>query len=388
MTGPPNTQTALIGGPDGQIILSDSAPLPPEPLEDLQIAVEVRAVALNPVDTKMAGSYFTTGATSGCDFAGVVTGLGAVAARDRGLKVGDRVSGVVMGMNPLRPHIGAFAQHTAVSAYAAVKIPDDWTFAQGAAGVGGVAWDTVPWALFHSLGLPPGPELEPLNSKGPPPPQLPGAKIPIVSKFTSGPGTKPPTTVLVNGGASFTGTCAIQLLKLAGYNVVATCSASSSEMVRSYGADAVFDYKSPTCAEDIRTYTRNCLRLALDSITTPETTRLCYAALGRAGGRYVGLDPYSHAVTASRSVVHADWVFGMDLLGEDVEWPAPHGRRANPVAREFGVAWNKTLQSLLDRGLIRPHPQLVRDTGLAGALEGLDELRSKKVTGQKLVYTL
>ncbi|PSR84132.1 chaperonin 10-like protein [Coniella lustricola] len=380
------TQTALIGGENGDIILSETVPCPPKELEDVQVAVEVKAIALNPVDTKMVGGYLTPGAVSGCEFAGIVTELGAIAAKDGGLKVGDRVAGVVMGMNPLRPRIGAFSQYTVSSAYGTVRIPDDWTFEKAAAGVGGVAWATVPWALFHSLGLPSGPLLEPLNSQMPPP-DLPGFKIPIISSHTAD-GTKPPTTVLVSGGASFTGTCAIQLLKLAGFTVIATCSPKTSDLVKSFGADATFDYSSPTCAADIKTYTRNCLRLALDCITTADTTRLCYSALGRAGGRYVALDPYSSAVSATRSIVHADWVFGMDLLGEDVGWPAPHGRNADPVATEFGVVWNKTLQSLLDRGLVRPHPQIIRATGLAGALEGIQEIRAKKNAGQKLVYTL
>ncbi|KAN0111048.1 GroES (chaperonin 10)-like protein [Hyaloscypha variabilis] len=356
------TQQALVGGPGGDIILSDSVPLPPE-LEDSQLGVDVKAISLNPVDTKMVGSYFTPGAISGCEFAGIVTGIGGAVAQKRGLKVGDRVAGVVMGMNPLRPRIGAFAEHTASYANATVKIPDNWTFAQAASGVGGVAWATVPWALFHHLALPPGPKLEPLNSEFPRP-EFPGSKIPITTSYDAG--DKSPTTVLVNGGASFTGTCAVQLLKLAGFTVIATCSPRSFDMVKSFGADAVFDYASPTCAAEIQAHTRNALRLVLDCITTPDTTRLCYAALGRAGGRYVALDPYSAAVAGSRAVVRADWVFGMDLLGDEVAWPAPHGRSADPVAKHFGVLWNKTLQMLVSSGQIRPHPQRVRDTGLNG----------------------
>jgi NADPH:quinone reductase-like Zn-dependent oxidoreductase len=292
-----------------------------------------------------------------------------------------------MGMNPLRPRIGAFAEHSVCVAHGALRIPDDWTFARAAGGIGGNAWLTVPWALFHTMGLPAGPQLEPLNSRLPPP-ALDGPKIPIVTSTDGGSSSKPATTVLVSGGASYTGTCAIQLLKLAGFTVVATCSARNFELVRSFGADAVFDYTSPTCAADIRAHTRNSLRLALDCITTSDTTRLCYAALGRAGGRYVALDPYSAAVAATRAVVRPDWVFGLELLGEDIAWPAPHGRKANPVAKAFCEEWQRTMQGLLDRGQIRTHPQLVRDTGLAGALEGLEQLRTKKVSGQKLIYAL
>ncbi|KUI56333.1 Enoyl reductase LovC [Cytospora mali] len=372
------TQSALIGGPSGDIVLSHSAPLPPEPLKDDQVAVAIKAVSLNPVDTKMTGTYHTPGAVLGCEFAGIVTAAGSVATSDWDIHVGDRVSAAIMGMNPLQPRIGAFAQYTTAPAHVVLKVRDGWTFAQ-AAGLGN-AWYTVPWALFHALGLPPGPKLEPLNSRMPPS-STEGPKIPMENPN----GTK--RTVLVSGGSSSTGTCAIQLLNLAGFDVVATCSPGNFALARSYGADEVFDYTSPTCAADIRAHTRNSLRLVLDCITTTETMRLCYAAMGRAGGRYVALEPYSEAVAATRAVVRPDWVLGPEMIGDEVGWPAPHGRKANPAAKAFCEEWNRTLQGLLDRGMIRTHPLRVRDTGLTGALEGLEEIRAKKVSGQKLVYT-
>lgn len=366
------TQSALVGGPSDDIVLSRSALLPPGPVEENQVAVAVKAIALNPVDTKMIGPFQTPGAILGCEFSGVVTAAGPVATSEWGLREGDRVSGAIMGMNPLRPRVGAFAEHTAAPAHVILKMRDDWTFAQ-AAGIGN-AWYTVAWALFHTMGLPPGPKLEPLNTLLPPPSQPKGPSKPV--------------TVLVSGGSSSTGTCAIQLLKLAGYQVVATCSARNFELVRSYGADAVFDHSSATCAADIRALTRNGMRYALDCITTPDTTRLCYTALGRSGGRYVALDPFSEAVAATRSIVRPDWVLGPEMIGEEIAWPEPHSRKPNPAARAFCEAWTRTLQQLLDRGLIRTHPQLVRNSGLAGALEGLEDIRAKKISGQKLIYVL
>lgn len=379
------TQTALIGGSNDSITLSSSVPLPPQPLQDHQMAVAVKAISLNPVDTKMTGPYHTPGAVLGCDFAGVVTAVGTTAAEKWVFREGDRVAATIIGMNPLQPHIGAFAEHTVCSAWGTQRIPDHWTFAQAAGGMGGLAWITVSWALFHSMGLPAGPILEPLNTRLPPPQREP--KLNIVSDRSSD-GSKPATSVLVSGGASYTGTCAIQLLKLAGFKVIAICSSRSFDLVRSFGADAVFDYASPTTAEDIRSYTRNSLRLAIDCITTAKTTELCYAALGRAGGRYVALDPYSDSVTATRGIVRPDWVFGLEPLGDEIAWPSPHSRKPNTIAQSFLEVWNPTMQSLVSRGLIRFHPQVVRDTGLAGALEGLEDIRSKKVSGKKLIYTL
>ncbi|KAF1957272.1 GroES-like protein [Byssothecium circinans] len=371
-------QTALVGGPNESIVLSHTAPIPPDALEDGMLAVEVKAVSLNPVDTKMLGGYHTVGAISGCEYAGIVTAVGAGVTEKWNIKVGDRVSAAIMGMNPQRPSVGAFAQYSAAPAHCTLKLPDDWSFTHGA-GIGN-SWYTVPWALFHTLGLSPGPQLQPLSS------WIEQSKPALGSRVTLN--ASKPQSVLVSGGSSSTGTCAIRLLKLAGFNVIATCSARNTDLVKSFSADAVFNYSDPDCASKIRAHTANALRFAVDCITTPETTQLCYLALGRTGGRYVSLDPFSDAVAASRKVVAAGWVLGPELMGEDVGWPAPHGRAANPFAREFCVEWNKTLQRLLDEGQIRTHPQLVRDTGLEGVLDGLREIREKKVYGQKLTYTL
>ena len=169
---------------------------------------------------------------------------------------------------------------------------------------------------------------------------------------------------------------------------MATSSSENTNLVKSFGADAVFDYKLPDCATDIRAYTSNSLRFAIDCITTPDTTKLCFESLGRTGGRYVSLDPFSEAIAATRKRVAVDCVLGPELMGDEIIWPAPHGRKANPYAKNFCSVWNRTLQQLLDNGNIRTHPQLVRNTGLQGALGGLEEIRAKKVSGQKLVFSL
>lgn len=355
------TQTALVGDAEGNIILVHSAPVPG--LEDDRVSIEVRAVALNPVDTKMVGDYHTPNAISGCDFAGVVTAIGSDAAAAGHIKVGDRVCAAVSGLNPLRPDVGAFATHTTAPHWACLKLPSEWSFAEGASL--GNSWTTVGNALFRSLGL----------------------VFPIPGEPVSNPNGRV-ITVLVNGASSASGTCALQLLKLAGYQTVATCSPRNFELVRSFGADYVFDYNSPTCADDIRALTRNSLRHALDCIARTDSMHLCFAALGRGFGRYTALNPFSEAVAASRKAINCDWVMGPEMLGEEVRWPEPHGRPANPELKAFAAEWIRKLQMLLDRNLIRTHPLLVRDSGLVGVLEGFIDLRAKKISGQKLIYLL
>ncbi|KAH8707652.1 hypothetical protein GQ44DRAFT_715601 [Phaeosphaeriaceae sp. PMI808] len=62
----------------------------------------------------------------------------------------------------------------------------------------------------------------------------------------------------------------------------------------------------PECAPKIRAYTKNGLRYAFDCITSRESMQICYASLGRVGGRYTALDPYPADVATTRKIIKAD----------------------------------------------------------------------------------
>lgn len=111
-------------------------------------------------------------------------------------------------MEGLRPQGGAFGEYVSVDGGMAFKMPDSMTMAQGASMPLRVA--TACMALFHSLGL-----------------DATMLETPIKEKLN----------VLVYGGATSTGTMAIQLLKRCGVTVLTTCSPSSEKLVQSFGAD-------------------------------------------------------------------------------------------------------------------------------------------------------
>nr|A0A089FS99.1 RecName: Full=Trans-enoyl reductase prlC; AltName: Full=Pyrrolocin biosynthesis protein C [fungal sp. NRRL 50135]AIP87505.1 pyrrolocin enoylreductase [fungal sp. NRRL 50135] len=349
------TQTAVVGNNQGGVQLSHDAPIP-EAKGDI-VVVRAEAVSVNPVDAKMRGQYVTSGAIGGCDFAGVVVEVGLDAAK-YDIKVGDRVCAAIMGMNPLEPAHGAFSEYVGAHAFALVKIPPTVSFESAAALC--TCFMTCGLALFRSL-------------------QLPGHPLSPSSK---------PLPVLVYGGATATGTAAIQLLRLAGFTPVVTCSPHSYDLIKSYGAEAAFDYHDPDCAAQIRAQTKNGLRFALDCITNTQSMQICYAALGRAGGRYTALDPYPEAVAATRKIIKADWVIGPVMLGLDIGWPAPHGRKADPDLFEFGQRWKATVQQLLNQGLIREHPLFVQSGGLSRVIDSMEAILAKKVSGKKMVCKL
>ncbi len=166
------------------------------------------------------------------------------------------------------------------------------------------------------------------------------------------------------------------------------CSPANVPLVKSYGAGAVFDYHSPTCVADIRALTRNSLKYALDCVSEPETMQFCYQVLGRTGGKYTALEPFSKALHTRPRTVVPDWVLGFGILGQPITWPEPFTRSADEEMRQFGVDYFIMVQKLLDEGKIKPHPVRLLEGGLEGVKGGLELLRNKMVSGQKLVCNL
>ncbi|KAL1618823.1 putative secondary metabolism biosynthetic enzyme [Neofusicoccum ribis] len=356
----PTKQTALTFQEDGTLGISHDAPVPE--LKPDMIIVKTAAVSVNPVDTKMESGFAKPGCIGGCDFAGTVVAVGSAVRRP--VSIGDRVTGAVMGSDPHDPSSGSFATYVSAPADITLTLPAavPWTVGTSLSTV----WFTVGQALFH---------------------HLLAADLPAVKPSTPYAGDKAAPTVLVYGGSTSVGTAAIQLLKLAGLRPIATCSPRNFDLVKSYGADEVYDYKSPTCAEDIKKATKNNLRYALDCITTKDSIALCYAALGRAGGRYTALDPFWEATAATRKTVKPNWTLGITMLGKDIAWPPPYGRAGSEEARSFGAGWAGELQALLEAGKIRPHPLRAKEgAGWEDVLGGLTEVKEGKVSGEKLVF--
>ena len=174
-----------------------------------------------------------------------------------------------------------------------------------------------------------------------------------------------------------------------GYKVITTCSPHNFDLVKSYGAHAAIDYHSPTCVAEIKTYSRNTLKYALDTITTAQSLSFCYSAIGRAGGKYTGLEMIPpELLENARKTVKADWVLGISMSGERIALEGAYECEARPDRRAFGGTWFALLQGLLDSGKIRSHPPKVMLGGFEGVIGGIDILRRRGVSGEKLVYFL
>lgn len=177
---PPAKQKALTVNHEDEVILWDSAPCPKLPPD--QVYIRTEAVAINPSDTKMKGTFATPFAFLGTDYAGTVVAVGSDVSH---VKVGDRICGAQNEMCPRTPDQGAFAQYTITRGRIWAKIPDSWTIEAAASLPAGIS--TAGLAL-KLLGLP----------------------LPYASE------TKPKKTtyVLVYGGSTATATIVMQFLKL------------------------------------------------------------------------------------------------------------------------------------------------------------------------------
>lgn len=148
-----------------------------------------------------------------------------------------------------------------VSATLVFALPDTVSFDHGAQL--GIACYTACQALYQGIDLP-----TPLN--------------PIAD----------PTDILVWSGTSAVGQYIVQFAKLAGFRVISTASLKNIELVKSLGADEVFDYEDPRTPAKIFEATGGNLRYAVDCICVRSTPDQVAMSMSKEGGKVAVLLPY------------------------------------------------------------------------------------------------
>ncbi|KAK5054512.1 hypothetical protein LTR84_001403 [Exophiala bonariae] len=340
------TQKAVVSSGPGKAELSTNRPIPTT--RPGYVLVDVKAVALNPTDWKHIDFIAPPNCVLGCDYAGVVAETGE--GYDKQWKVGDRICGFVHGGNSLQNDDGSHQEKLVAKADIQIRIPDSLTFAEAA--TLGVAAITCGQGLFQSLGL----------------------NFPNNPKNDGEP-------ILIYGGSSAMGTMGVQLAKLAGYKVISTSSPSNFALVKSFGADEVFDYSDPDCASKIKDYLNGKPRLAWDCISLEGSAKICADVLS-GDGVYGSLYP----VAFPRTDIPHKFTLGYTCFGEPVHKNETK-INANPDDFVFMKEWIKVFEQLLADGKLSLHPLKVNH-GLENVLDGVDLLRKNKVSGQKLVYIL
>jgi NADPH:quinone reductase-like Zn-dependent oxidoreductase len=193
----------------------------------------------------------------GCDASGVVVEAGEKAEKEYGFKAGDYVCGCT--------RLGTKAYSTCQEYLlmdAAITIPKPKNISLVQAATLGVGVQTAALAIFDGL---------------------------KIERPTSGSVAEKDEWVLVMGGASSVGKCAIQLARAAGYKVIASCSSQSSSIVQNLGATP-FDYKKSVedQVKDILSITSGNIRGCFDAVAAndPEVPKAVFKELGSSKAKY------------------------------------------------------------------------------------------------------
>ena len=127
------------------------------------------------------------------------------------------------------------------------------------------------------------------------------------------------------------------------------------------------------------------IRHVLDCITSPESVAICFAAMGRAGGRYACLEGLKDE-WRTRRAIRTKEVMGFEGFGHRVALGAnTYSREANMELYGHGNEWAAEMQAAVNQGLIKPHPVRQVAGQWEGVIEGLGMLQRGEVRGEKLV---
>ncbi len=186
------------------------------------------------------------------------------------------------------------------------------------------------------------------------------------------------------------GITGIQFAKASGLTVVTTASPKNFAYIKTLGADAVFDYKSPTLVEDVRGFTGGKLQYAWDCQANETSARICAQAISEAGGKYAALlYGAEDVVRGVNAHIKPAVSLYYTVFGERYSYG---GQTRDPVpeALEFGKMFWEMSRGLLASGAVRPIRVIKNQggAGLEGVLKGLEDIRDGNYSAGKLVYTL
>ncbi|KAF5572316.1 hypothetical protein FPANT_13178 [Fusarium pseudoanthophilum] len=361
-----------------------------------EILVNVRAIALNPVDELYVSSPIAAQEKRvvGTDFAGVVVRAGSEITdiSDPRVKVGTRVAGFLQGASSVNDRPGAFAEFIVVPYDLVWQVPESLTFEE--ASTISMCGLTAAQALFGRLGLP-----SPFSSA---PQAIPGGDSKITNLF-------------IYGSSTSVGLYAAQLARIAArvsgmsIRLIGAASSSKHDMLRSeaYSYDVLVDYRGDDWVEKVKDATNGGgVDLALDCISEGQTVYKTHETLapsakfavirGPVGGQY---DP---ALLTVKPTYGAVWEgLGVEVGYNDAVIPA------NPDAHVFAKKFYDFLSKpiLSGRAQLEPNPVRLMPGGLETVTQdgfrllgtGLVSERSKiqrreeymrPISAEKLVYSL
>ena len=241
----------------------------PEPGPN-DVLIRIAYASINPADYKSREGllppldHYPFPITLGMDCSGIVESVGSAVTA---FSPGDRIislSGMGQGYQ------GTYAEFCCAPAVRTFPLPSRCSMAEGA---------TIPIAAACAANA-----------------------ILVVAPVAAG------QQVLVNGGAGSVGSFAIQLLKLLGVRVAATCSTRNIEYVAGLGVEKVIDYSAESIPEALREWApagldvvydligQHSLPADLPSLIRRDGTLVCIMTLG------TGVEAFDQDIAAARGV--------------------------------------------------------------------------------------
>ncbi|KAH7397373.1 chaperonin 10-like protein [Pyrenochaeta sp. MPI-SDFR-AT-0127] len=230
------------GGIEKNLRINDNAPQPIA--GDNEVLVQVHAMALNPVDFKIAESglplrLIGSNLVPGADFCGRVEKVGNKVDE---FQTGEWVFGAKAGSMK----DGTLAQYVAVSRESVAKLPEGVNV-ENAAGV---------------------------------------AIVGLTEHEALVPHVKSGDKVFINGGSGGTGIHGIQIAKALGCYVTTTCSTQNVELCKKMGADEVIDYKKGDVIKALSSKGQT-YQLVVDNIGNPTNLYKSSSAFLVPSGKFI-----------------------------------------------------------------------------------------------------
>ena len=189
----------------------------------------------------------------------------------------------------------------------------------------GIAPFTALMALYDLLEFP-----EPHSIPSVPSPSPLASSAPAASSASA----KIP--ILISGGASSVGLYTIQIAKHSGLYVIATASERNFDLVRSFGADVVVDYRDPAkAAKQILEAAPGPIEHVLDCVSTGTSFEIVAAALDGNKGTIANLTLGNYPTPKGVKVLNG---IIFDYFGKVRRFPSIRTRGTTPLSSDR--SWN------------------------------------------------
>lgn len=387
------TMKALVVGENKTAIVKE-VPIPKNYLPN-QVLIKVDAVAANPTDWKHIDYQIgPVNSIIGCDVAGTIVKLGKdeTEAKDIsetfGYKVGDHIAAVCHGCSVLHPENGAFAEYVLVDPALSNKFePKSTDGFESGKGLGDV--------------IEGGSVIDSFEKAATLPVSLYTAVVVLAINFAkriefdeAAEWQDSESTLLVYGGATGFAQYFLQINQLIkGFkNVVTIASSKHESLLKSYGVLENFDYKTENFLDEIiKKYPK--ITNIMDAVSSMETFSNSYETAKKLfineKVQVVNLMNYDVSKIAEDKRDESKVTVSSTLLYLATGLPVPFGPvtvPANAHYRKVAVENIPKLNKIINNGSLKSISIKIQDkTGLEGAAEAVDGVRTGKNSGEKFV---